>query len=49
MKIKTEKITINGNEFMIKERVMMNNKPVKHKNKKKLKNKYKCRKRVPVV
>lgn len=37
---------IDGNELLIKQRVMLDNKTIPHKNKKKLKSKYKCRKSV---
>lgn len=38
--------TIDGNRLLSKQRVMLDNKPVPHKNKKKESAKYKCRKKV---
>lgn len=38
--------TIDGNRLLSKRRVMLFNKPVVHKNKKKEKQKYKCRKKI---
>lgn len=47
MKTKKEHITtIDGNKLLAKRRVMLSNKTVPHKNKKKEKNKYKCRKKI---
>lgn len=47
MKIKKEHIgTIDGNKLLIHQRVMLSNKTIPHKNKKKEKEKFKCRKKV---
>lgn len=47
MKNKKEHIaTIDGNKLLAKRRVMLSNKTVPHKNKKKESAKYKCRKKV---
>lgn len=38
--------TIDGNKLLINQRVMLTNKTIPHKNRKKEKEKYKCRKKV---
>ncbi|MFW6046957.1 MAG: hypothetical protein ACOCP4_04135 [Candidatus Woesearchaeota archaeon] len=46
MKGKKETIKIDGNKLLAKRRVVLSNKTVPHRNKKKEKNKYKCRKNI---
>jgi len=48
MKGKKETYKVDGNELLAKRRVMLENKTVTHKNKKKYKEKYKCRKKVKI-
>lgn len=48
MKGKKETYKVDGNELLAKRRVMLENKTVAHKNKKKQANKYKCRKKVKI-
>lgn len=49
MKGKKETHKIDGNELMSKCRVNIDNKTVPHKNKKKIKDKYKCRKKIKIL
>lgn len=46
MKFKKEKIKLDGNQMMANTRVNLDNKTMPHKNKKKYKDKYKCRKKI---
>jgi len=46
MKTKKETIKLDGNKMMAKTRVILDNKTVPHKNKKKYNDKYKCRKKI---
>jgi len=49
MKGKKEHIaTINGNKLISKQRVILSNKTIPHKNKKKYIDKYKCRKKIKI-
>jgi len=43
-----EKYTIDCNRLLYKQRVMLDNKTVSHKNKKRYNNKYKCRGKVKI-